>query len=79
VAPAQFRGRPTEPSFAANPTMLQLVDREPAYRPYVNLVARCQQAQAEAEVSFRQSELKGHWAEWCGIYPWDEERNPDFH
>ena len=73
----QPMSRPTGGAFAADPKIRNLVEKDPNLLPHVNLVAHIQQAQAEGEVAFRQRELKGRWKEWCGVYPWDVERDPD--
>ena len=73
----QPKGRPTGGVFASDPKIRKLVEEDPKILPYVNLAAHFQHAQAEGEVSFRQRELKGRWAEWRGVYPWDGERDPD--
>lgn len=70
-------GRPAESVFAANPKIRKLVETDPKIVPHVNLIAQFQQAQAEAEVAFRQRELTENWAEWSGPYPWAEEKDPD--
>jgi hypothetical protein len=73
----QPKARPTGGGFAANPQIRKLVEENPAALPLVNLAARFEQAKAEGEVAFRQSELKGNWAEWSGVFPWEGERDPD--
>jgi hypothetical protein len=73
----QPKSRPTGGAFAADPKIRNLVEKDPNLLPHVNLVAHIQQAQAEGEVAFRQRELEGQWKEWCGVYPWDVERDPD--
>jgi hypothetical protein len=70
-------GRPAESVFAADPKIRKLVETDPKIVPHVNLIAQFQQAQAEAEVAFRQRELTENWAEWSGPYPWAEEKDPD--
>ena len=73
----QPKARPKGGGLAANPQIRKLVEEDPAALPLVNLAARFEQAKAEAEVAFRQSELKGNWAEWSGVFPWESERDPD--
>jgi hypothetical protein len=73
----QPKARPKGGGLAANPQIRKLVEEDPAAFPLVNLAARFEQAKAEAEVAFRQSELKGNWAEWSGVFPWESERDPD--
>jgi hypothetical protein len=71
------KARPTGGGFAANPKIRKLVEDDPEALPLVNLVAQFEQARAQGEVAFRQSELKGRWAEWSGVFPWEGERDPD--
>ena len=71
------QGRPAGSVFAADPEIRKLVEKDPKILPHVNLAAHFQQAHAEAEVAFRQRELKERWAEWSGVYPWETERDPD--
>jgi hypothetical protein len=71
------KARPTGGGFAANPTIRKLVEDDPKALPLVNLVAQFEQARAQGEVAFRQSELKGRWGEWSGVFPWEGERDPD--
>ena len=72
------KARPTGGGFAANPNIRKLVEDDPEALPLVNLVAQFEQARAQGEVAFRQSELKGRWAEWSGVFPWEGERDsPD--
>jgi hypothetical protein len=54
-----------------------LVEDDPKALPLVNLVAQFEQARAQGEVVFRQSELKGRWGEWSGVFPWEGKRDPD--
>src|SRR4051812_11764367 len=62
--------RPSGGALANDPQIQQLLEEEPRILPHVELVSHFQRAQAEAEVAFREAELKGRWAEWCGVYPW---------
>jgi len=71
------KARPTGGGFAADPRIRKLVEDDPKALPLVNLVAQFEQARAQGEVVFRQSELKGRWGEWSGVFPWEGKRDPD--
>ncbi|MBI1789595.1 MAG: hypothetical protein HYR60_18840 [Acidobacteria bacterium] len=67
----QPMGRPRAGLFVSDPAIRKLVDEHPEVFPHVSLVA-LERAQAEAEVAFREREIREHWGEWSGIHPWDD-------
>ena len=69
--------KPPSERFADRPQIRKLVEEHPETFGQVNVIARLEEAEADAEVAFRQREKNENWADWAGPYPWDERADPD--
>jgi hypothetical protein len=65
-------GRPPAGTLASNPKIQKLVEEQPKLSGLVSQVTQIEQARAEAEVAFRERELKEQWGTWSGVHPWED-------
>jgi hypothetical protein len=65
-------GRPPAGTFATNPKIQKLVEEQPKLSGLVSQVSQIEQARADAEVTFRERELKEQWGTWSGLHPWED-------